>query len=154
LAAVCGDVTVWKPSLLTPLITIATNEIAERVAREMGHEDVFQYVIGTDAAVGEAMIADRRYPLVSATGSCRMGRRVASVVGQRLGRTLLELGGNNAVIIEADADLDLALKSTVFGSVGTCGQRCTTSRRLYLHESIADGFVERLARAYETVRIG
>lgn len=154
LAAVCGDVTVWKPSLLTPLITIATNDIAERVAREMGHEDVFQYVIGTDAAVGEAMIADRRYPLVSATGSCRMGRRVASVVGQRLGKTLLELGGNNAVIIEADADLDLALKSTVFGSVGTCGQRCTTSRRLYLHESIADGFVARLAKAYETVRIG
>lgn len=154
LAAVCGDVCVWKPSLLTPLITIATNDIAERVAREMGHADVFQYVIGTDAAVGEAMIADRRYPLISATGSCRMGRRVASVVGQRLGRTLLELGGNNAVIIEADADLDLALKSTVFGSVGTCGQRCTTSRRLYLHESIADGFVARLAKAYETIRIG
>lgn len=154
LAAVCGDVCVWKPSLLTPLITIATNDIAERVAREMGHEDVFQYVIGTDAAVGEAMIADRRYPMISATGSCRMGRRVASVVGQRLGKCLLELGGNNAVIIEPDADLDLALKSTVFGSVGTCGQRCTTSRRLYLHESIADEFVTRLARAYETIRIG
>lgn len=154
LAAVCGDTIVWKPSLLTPLITIATCEIAESVARAMGHEDVFQYVIGTDAEVGEAMIADKRYPLISATGSCRMGRRVASVVGQRLGKCLLELGGNNAVIIEPDADLDLALKSTVFGSVGTCGQRCTTTRRLIIHESIADDFVARLAKAYETVRIG
>lgn len=154
LGAVCGDVCVWKPSLLTPLITIATSEIAQSVASEMGHGDIFQYVIGTDAVVGETMIADRRYRLISATGSCRMGRRVASVVGQRLGRCLLELGGNNAVIIEPDADLDLALKSTVFGSVGTCGQRCTTSRRLIIHESIADGFVARLAKAYETVRIG
>lgn len=154
LAAVCGDVCVWKPSLLTPLITLATNEIAARVAAEMGHEDVFQCVIGTDDAVGENMIADRRYPLISATGSCRMGRRVGSVVAGRLGRTLLELGGNNAVIIEPDADLDLALKSTVFGSVGTCGQRCTTSRRLIVHESVADEFVTRLARAYETIRIG
>ena len=154
LAAVCGDVCVWKPSLLTPLITLATNGIAQRIASEMGHEDVFQVVIGTDDAVGERMIADRRYPLISATGSCRMGRRVGSVVAQRLGRCLLELGGNNAVIIEPDADLDLALKSTVFGSVGTCGQRCTTSRRLYLHESIADEFVARLASAYQTIRIG
>jgi aldehyde dehydrogenase (NAD+) len=154
LAAVCGDVCVWKPSLLTPLITIATSEIAARVAAEMGHEDVFQYVIGTDAAVGETMIADRRYPLISATGSCRMGRHVGSVVAGRLGKCLLELGGNNAVIIAPDADLDLALKSTVFGSVGTCGQRCTTSRRLIIHESIADGFVSRLAKAYETIRIG
>ncbi|RMH28007.1 MAG: aldehyde dehydrogenase family protein [Planctomycetota bacterium] len=154
LAAVCGDVCVWKPSLLTPLITLATNEIAQRIASEMGHEDIFQVVIGTDDVVGERMIADRRYPLISATGSCRMGRRVGSVVAQRLGRCLLELGGNNAVIVEPDADLDLALKSTVFGAVGTCGQRCTTSRRLYLHESIADEFVTRLASAYQTIRIG
>jgi aldehyde dehydrogenase (NAD+) len=154
LGAVCGDVCVWKPSLLTPLITIATSEIAQRVATEMGHADVFQYVIGTDAAVGETMVADRRYPLISATGSCAMGRRVGSVVAGRLGKCLLELGGNNAVIIEPDADLNLALKSTVFGSVGTCGQRCTTSRRLIIHESIADDFVARLAKAYETIRIG
>ena len=154
LAAVCGDVSVWKPSLLTPLITIATNDIAQRVASDMGHEDIFQYVIGTDQEVGERMIADKRYPLISATGSCRMGRRVGAVVAERLGRCLLELGGNNAVIIEPDADLDLALKSTVFGSIGTCGQRCTTSRRLYLHESIADDFTAKLAKAYETVRIG
>lgn len=154
LGAVCGDVCVWKPSLLTPLTAIATNDIAQRVASEMGHEDIFQLVIGTDAEVGERMVADRRYPLISATGSCRMGRRVGAVVAERLGRTLLELGGNNAVIIHHDADLDLALKSTVFGSVGTCGQRCTTTRRLLLHESIADAFVQRLAKAYETVRIG
>lgn len=154
LAAVCGDVSVWKPSLLTPLITLATNDIAQRVASEMGHEDIFQVVIGTDDVIGERMIADRRYPLISATGSCRMGRRVGSVVAERLGKCLLELGGNNAVIIEPDADLDLALKSTVFGSIGTCGQRCTTSRRLYLHESIADDFTAKLASAYETVRIG
>src|SRR5690606_18076528 len=99
-------------------------------------------------------IRDRRYPLISATGSCNMGRHVGSVVAGRLGRTLLELGGNNAVIIEPDANLDLALKSTVFGSVGTCGQRCTTSRRLIIHESIADDFCQKLVRAYETVRIG
>lgn len=154
LAAVCGDTTVWKPSLLTPLTAIATNMIAEKVASEMGFEDIFQLVIGTDDVVGETMIADRRYPLISATGSCRMGRRVGSVVAGRLGKCLLELGGNNAVIIEPDADLDLALKSTVFGAVGTAGQRCTTTRRLIIHESIADAFVDKLVKAYETVNIG
>ncbi|MEZ6242187.1 MAG: aldehyde dehydrogenase family protein [Phycisphaerales bacterium] len=154
LAAVCGDVSVWKPSLITPLTAIATNSIAQRVASEMGYDDVFQLVIGADDVVGERMIADRRLPLISATGSCRMGRRVGSVVAGRLGRCLLELGGNNAVIIEADADLDLALKSTVFGSVGTCGQRCTTSRRLIIHESIADAFCEKLVKAYATIRVG
>ncbi len=154
LATIAGDTCVWKPSLLTPLIAIATNDIAQRVATEMGHEHLFQLLIGTDGIVGESLIADRRYPLISATGSCRMGRRVGSVVAGRLGRSLLELGGNNAVIIEPDANMDLALKSTVFGSVGTAGQRCTTSRRLILHESIADDFCARLVRAYETVRIG
>jgi len=154
LASVCGDVCVWKPSLLAPLMGIATNTIAQRVASDMGHEDVYQLLIGTDDIVGESLISDRRYPLISATGSCRMGRRVGSVVAGRLGKCLLELGGNNGVIIEPDADMDLALKSTVFGSVGTAGQRCTTSRRLIIHESVADAFVEKLVRAYETVRIG
>lgn len=154
LAAVAGDTCVWKPSLYAPLIAIATNDIAQKVASEMGHEHIFQLLIGTDAVVGESMIADRRYPLISATGSCRMGRHVGSVVAARLGRSLLELGGNNAVIIEPDANLDLALKSTVFGSVGTAGQRCTTSRRLIIHESIADDFCDKLVRAYQTVRIG
>lgn len=154
LAAVCGDTCVWKPSLIAPLTCIATNEIAQRVASEMGHEDIFQYVIGADDVVGESMINDRRYPLISATGSCRMGRHVGAAVASRLGKCLLELGGNNAVIITPDANLDLALKSTVFGSVGTCGQRCTTTRRLIIHESIADDFCAKLVKAYETVKIG
>jgi len=154
LAAIGGDTVVWKPSLLAPLTAIATNDIAQKVASEMGHEDLFQLVIGTDSVVGESMIADKRYPLISATGSCRMGRHVGSVVAGRLGKCLLELGGNNAVIIEKDANLDLALKSTVFGSVGTCGQRCTSTRRMIIHEDIADGFVDKLVKAYETVRLG
>ncbi len=151
LAAVCGDTVLWKPSLLTPLTAIATNRIASRVAEEMGHRDLFRLVIGTDARVGEAMIADRRLPLISATGSCRMGRRVGQVVAGRLGKCLLELGGNNAIIVEPDANLELALRSIVFGAVGTCGQRCTSTRRLIIHESIADGFVERLGGAYRSI---
>jgi aldehyde dehydrogenase (NAD+) len=154
LGAVAGDTIVWKPSLLAPLTAIATNELAKRVAERMGHPGVFELVIGTDAEVGERMIADRRLPLISATGSCRMGRHVGAAVAGRLGRTLLELGGNNATIVEPDADLDLALKGVVFGAVGTCGQRCTSTRRLIVHESIADAFCEKLVKAYETVRIG
>ncbi|MBL4698381.1 MAG: aldehyde dehydrogenase family protein, partial [Phycisphaerales bacterium] len=154
LAAIAGDTCVWKPSLIAPITAIATNDIAQKIASEMGYEDLFQLVIGTDAIVGESMIADRRYPLISATGSCDMGRHVGSVVAGRLGKSLLELGGNNAVIIEADANLDLALQSTVFGSVGTCGQRCTSTRRLIIHESIADSFCAKLVTAYESVRIG
>lgn len=154
LGAVCGDTMVWKPSLITPLTAIATNDIAQRVASELGHDGIFELVIGTDQEVGERMIADRRFPLISATGSCGMGRHVGQVVAGRLGKCLLELGGNNAVIVEPDSDLDMAVKSTVFGSVGTCGQRCTTSRRLFLHESIADGFCDKLVSAYKTIRIG
>lgn len=154
LAAVCGDVTIWKPSLLAPLTAIATNAIAERVATAMGHPGIFRLIIGADDVVGHRLVADRRIPLISATGSCRMGREVGKVVAGRLGRALLELGGNNGVIVTESADLDLALKYTVFGAVGTAGQRCTTTRRLILHESIADRFVERLAAAYRTIRIG
>jgi aldehyde dehydrogenase (NAD+) len=119
LAAVCGDVVVWKPSLLAPLTALATNRICDGVARSMGHEGVFSLVIGADDVIGERLIADRRLPLISATGSCRMGRRVGEVVASRLGRCLLELGGNNACIVEPDADLDIALKNVVFGAVGT-----------------------------------
>lgn len=154
LAAVCGDTVVWKPSLLAPLTAIATNEIAERVAARMGHPGVFSLVIGTDLAVGERMVADRRLPLISATGSCRMGRRVGQVVAERLGRCLLELGGNNALIVTPSADLDLAMKAVVFGAVGTAGQRCTTTRRLIVHRSIAKGFTDKLVAAYKTIRIG
>jgi aldehyde dehydrogenase (NAD+) len=154
LAAICGDVTIWKPSLLTPLISIATQRIAERVAARLGHPGVFRMVMGTDPQVGERLVADRRVPLISATGSCRMGRIVGEAVARRLGRSLLELGGNNAVIVHKDADLDLALRSVVFAAVGTAGQRCTTTRRLILHREIADAFLQRLVSAYRTIRIG
>jgi len=129
LAAVCGDSVLWKPSLLAPLTAIATNAIANRVAEKLGHPGVFGLVIGQDDVVGEKLIADKRFPLISATGSTKMGRDVNQVVAGRLGKCLLELGGNNALIVESDANLDLALKSVVFGSVGTSGQRCTTTRR-------------------------
>lgn len=154
IGAVCGDVIVWKPSLLAPLTAIATNAIAERVAEAMGHPGVFRLVIGTDDVIGERLIADRRLPLISATGSCRMGRHVGQAVAARLGRSLLELGGNNATIVTASADQDLALKALVFGAVGTAGQRCTTTRRLIVHESIAEGFIARIVAAYRTIRIG
>ncbi|MEM9167900.1 MAG: aldehyde dehydrogenase family protein [Planctomycetota bacterium] len=154
LAAVCGDVVLWKPSLLAPLTALATNMIADRVASSMGHEGVFRVVVGTDDEIGERMIADKRFPLISATGSCAMGRHVGQVVAGRLGRCLLELGGNNAVIVEPDADLDLATKSIVFGAVGTAGQRCTTTRRVIAHESVVGELSERMVRAYGTITIG
>ena len=154
LGAVCGDSLIWKPSLLAPLTALATNVIAERVARSMGHTGVFNLVIGTDDVIGERLIHDGRVPLISATGSCRMGRHVGAVVARRLGRTLLELGGNNAIIVEPDADLDLAFEGTFFGAVGTAGQRCTTTRRLIVHESIVDALTDRLVRAYRGVKIG
>lgn len=161
-AATCGDACLWKPSLLTPLVAVATNEIARRVMREqtlwrpegIDPADVFSLIIGTDDEVGEPMIQDRRLPLISATGSCRMGRRVAQVVGSRLGRTLLELGGNNAIIVMPDADLELVTRAVLFGAVGTAGQRCTTTRRLLVHESIVDALIARLASAYKTIPIG
>lgn len=154
LGAVCGDVMIWKPSLMAPLTAIATNGIAERVATEMGHPGIFRLVIGTDQLVGERLIADRRLPLISATGSCRMGRYVGATVAKRLGRCLLELGGNNAIIVEPDADLDLAAGGIFFGAVGTAGQRCTTTRRLIAHESIVDDLTDRLVKAYGNVRLG
>ena len=154
LAAVCGDGVVWKPSLKAPLVAIATHRICEEVLAKHGYSGLFGLIIGRDAEVGERMIRDARFPLVSATGSTRMGRHVGSVVAERFGRTLLELGGNNAIIVTADADLGLALRGIAFGAVGTAGQRCTTTRRVYLHESIAAAFTERLVKAYGQVRIG
>lgn len=154
IAAVCGDTVLWKPSLMAPLQAIATNAIADRVATEMGHPDVFQLIIGTDDEIGERLIADKRLPLISATGSCRMGRHVSSVVASRLGRCLLELGGNNAAIVEPDADLDLALKNIVFGAIGTAGQRCTSTRRVLAHASVIDELQERMVRAYGSIQIG
>jgi aldehyde dehydrogenase (NAD+) len=153
-AAVCGDTVLWKPSLLTPLISIATHEIAAGVARDMGHPDLFTLVMGSDAEVGERMIASRDLPLISATGSCAMGRRVGAVVAGRLGRCLLELGGNNACIVLDDADLDLATRAIVFGAVGTAGQRCTTTRRLLAQSGVVEELTARLVKAYESTPIG
>lgn len=154
LAAVCGDVVVWKPSLRAPLTALATNRLAEQAAAAMGYGGLFHLVVGDDVTIGERLAADRRLPLVSATGSCRMGRRVGEVVARRLGRTLLELGGNNAVIVEPDADLDLATRAIVFGAVGTAGQRCTTTRRLIAHEGVVGELTDRLVRAYRSIRLG
>ncbi len=153
-AAVCGDTMIWKPSLKAPLTAIATHRIADEVFQRHGFPGVLNLVIGEDATVGETMIRDRRLPLISATGSVRMGRHVGQVVASRLGRSLLELGGNNAIIVEPDADLDLALRGILFGAVGTAGQRCTTTRRVFLHERIAEEFTRRLVAAYGQVRIG
>lgn len=154
LALVCGDTMVWKPSLKTPLTAIATHAVCDAVLQKHGWGGVMGLVIGDDAEVGHALVEDRRIPLVSATGSCRMGRAVGAVVAQRLGRSLLELGGNNALLVHSDADLDIALRAVVFGAVGTSGQRCTSTRRLFLHESIAEAFTARLVKAYGSIKIG
>src|SRR5262245_11735990 len=153
LALVCGDACLWKPSLKTPLCAIAMTKIAAEV---LGAEwaALVSLVIGPDDAVGGALLDDPRVPLVSATGSTRMGRVVGPRVAQRFGRSLLELGGNNAITVLADADLDLAVRGIVFGAVGTAGQRCTTTRRLYVQRSIVDQLTERLQRAYAQCRIG
>jgi len=154
IAAACGDTVVWKPSSETPLTAIAVQHICNKVLARHGWEGVFTLVIGRGATVGEKLLADRRVPLISATGSCQMGYRVAEVVGKRVGRTILELGGNNGVIIEPDANLDLALRAVLFGAIGTAGQRCTTIRRLFLQRSIAPMMIDRLKAAYSQVRIG
>jgi len=155
LAAVCGDTTIWKPSEKTPLTGIACIKIAERVCRAGGVDPaIFSLVIGDGPSVGELMTGDPRIPLISATGSTRMGRRVGEVVAQRFGRALLELGGNNAIIVAPSADLKLALSGILFGAVGTAGQRCTSTRRLIVHESIKAKLVKALVAGYGQVKIG
>ncbi len=155
LAAVCGDAVLWKPSSQTPLTAIACTKIAERVCRETGVDPaIFSLTIGRGSTVGEKLLHDKRIPLVSATGSCRMGYRVGEVVGKRLGRTILELGGNNAIIVSSEADIGMALRAILFGAVGTAGQRCTSTRRIIVHESVRDDLVGRLLAAYEQVAIG
>jgi len=155
LAWVCGDVVVWKPSEKAPLTAIACQRIAHEVFSRNGFpEGVSNLVIGPGREVGERMAADRRIPLVSATGSVRMGRRVGQVVAERLGRSLLELGGNNAVIVTANADLDLALRAIAFGALGTAGQRCTTTRRVIAHEKVYDDLKRRLVKAYAGATVG
>jgi len=154
IAMVCGDTVVWKPSLKTPMCAVAVQKICDRVLERNGWTGVLNLVIGTDEVIGERLIRDRRIPLISATGSTRMGRHVAQVVAERLGRSLLELGGNNGLIVMDDADPDLVVRAVLFGAVGTAGQRCTSIRRLFLQKGIAKAVTERLTAAYGQVRIG
>jgi len=154
LAWICGDVCIWKPSEKTPLTAIACQNIAQEVfAKNDVPEGVSCLIIG-DAEIGKLMANDTRVPLVSATGSTRMGKSVSAAVGGRLGKSLLELGGNNAIIVTPNADLDMTIIGSVFGAVGTCGQRCTSTRRLIIHDSIYDQVKEKLASAYTQLTIG
>ncbi len=155
LAMVCGDAVVWKPSEKTPLTALACARLFADACAEFGEapDGLLEIVIGAREA-GEALVDDRRVALVSATGSCRMGAEVAPRVARRLGRTLLELGGNNAMIIAPTADLDIAVRAILFAAVGTAGQRCTTLRRLIVHEDVYDSLIERLKTAYRDVPVG
>ena len=154
IAAVCGDSTLWKPSEHATLCSIAVTKIAQRVLEANGAPPIWTLAVGDRHIVGQPLSADPRFPLISATGSVAMGRSIGKVVADRLGRSLLELGGNNGIIVTADADLDLALRAVLFASVGTAGQRCTTTRRLFLHKSIAADMKQRLVKAFGSVRIG
>ncbi|MDQ2868126.1 MAG: aldehyde dehydrogenase family protein [Verrucomicrobiota bacterium] len=155
LAAVCGDATIWKPSEKTPLTAIAVIKIAERVCRQTGADPaIFSLVVGNGPAIGKKLAADKRIPLVSATGSTRMGFDVGQTVHARLGKSILELGGNNALLVSAAADIDMAARAIFFGAVGTAGQRCTSTRRVIVHESVERRLREKLLAAYKSMRIG
>lgn len=154
IATVCGDTVIWKGSEKTPLCGVAVQKIIAKVLKKNDlPEGIFNLITG-GREVGEWMAEDERIPLISATGSIRMGKEVAKTVGARLGKTILELGGNNAIIISEDADLEMAIRATVFGSVGTCGQRCTSTRRLIVHESVFDEVKKRLVDLYKGINIG
>ncbi|HTU24393.1 MAG TPA: aldehyde dehydrogenase family protein [Pirellulales bacterium] len=156
IALVCGDTVVWKPSEKTPLSAMACQALVARVASQSGIAPpaVCSLVVGTGAALGQALAADPGVPLVSATGSVPMGRAVAQTVAARLGRSLLELGGNNAIVVTPSADVELATRGIVFAAAGTCGQRCTTARRLVVHDSVHDQWVDRLAAVYDRLPVG
>jgi len=153
-AAVCGDSIIWKPSSQTPLTAIAMTRICAEVMDGSGYEGVFNLVIGPGREIGDRLINDRRIPLISATGSCGMGEKVGTAVAKRLGRSLLELGGNNAVVVLDDADLDMVTRAVLFGAVGTAGQRCTTIRRMIVQRGVKDAAVQRLTDAYRQIPIG
>jgi len=155
LAAVCGDSTLWKPASKTPLTAIAVTKIAGQVCEANDIDPaIFSLVVGKGSTVGDRLLHDRRIPLVSATGSCEVGRRVAEVVGGRLANTILELGGNNAIVVTPSANMDLVLPAILFGAVGTAGQRCTSTRRIIVHASMKEELLRRLIPAYESIRIG
>ena len=154
IAAICGNTTIWKPSSSTPLCAIAVQNICNKVMEENGYSGIFSVIIGKGSIVGEEMIKDPRLPLISFTGSTSMGRHVNKTVSERFGKTILELGGNNAIVIDESAEMELAIPAVVFGAVGTAGQRCSSTRRLIIHESIYDSFLEKLINAYKQVKIG
>jgi aldehyde dehydrogenase (NAD+) len=156
IAAVCGDTVVWKPSSKTPLVAIAIHRLMNEVLEAEGWEGVFGLVVGRGSTIGDTLVEDPRLPLISATGSCRVGRRVGTKVAERFGRSILELGGNNAIIVLDDADLELAVRGIAFGAVGTAGQRCTTTRRVLAQRGIASRLADALVKAYASLseRIG
>lgn len=154
IALVCGDVLIWKPSEKVPLCGVACQNLLREVLRQNDVPEGVSNLINGNAAVGEYMTTDERIPLISATGSTRMGKIVGGTVAERLGKSILELGGNNAIIVTPDADLNLVLTGALFGAVGTCGQRCTTTRRLIIHEDIYEEVKQKLAKAYGQLRIG
>ncbi len=155
LAAVCGDVNLWKPSSKVPLSAIAVQNIIAKVVKENNlPEGIFSLIIGKGSTIGERLLNDKRIPLISVTGSTRVGRHAGEVIQKRFGRSILELGGNNGIIITPDSDLKIAIPAVVFGAVGTCGQRCTSTRRLIIHESIYDKVKESLLKAYKSLKIG
>ncbi len=153
LAAVCGDVIVWKPSSKTPLCAIATQKIIEGVLKRNNlPEGIFNLVVAKSSVLGDNFVADKRIPLFSITGSTRVGKRAGEIIGKRLGKSILELGGNNSVIVSQHADLSMAIASTVFGAVGTCGQRCTSTRRIIVHKKVYNEVKYNLINAYEQIR--
>tara|TARA_Y100000590_G_scaffold314396_1_gene355443 strand:+ start:898 stop:2421 length:1524 start_codon:yes stop_codon:yes gene_type:complete len=154
IAAICGNVTIWKPSSKTPLCAIAVQNICNDVLIRNGYNGIFNLIIGRGSTIGEKFIHDARVPMISATGSTRMGKRIGQVVGSRLGKTILELGGNNAIIVDETADMDMVVPAILFGAVGTAGQRCTSTRRIIVQENIADSLIEKLKNAYSQIQIG
>lgn len=154
LAMICGDATVWKPSWKTPLTAIAMTKVCAKVLEPAGFGAIISMIVGSDMEIGERMTGDKRLPLISATGSCRMGRIVGEKVAARFGKSLLELGGNNAVIVLEDADLEMAARAIAFGAVGTAGQRCTSTRRVLVQKGVKDVLVKRLLELYSAVNIG
>ena len=154
IAAICGNTTIWKPSSSTTLCAIAVQNICNEVLALNDVPNIFSLVIGSGSTIGETMINDKNVPLISFTGSTRMGRHVSKVVGERFGKSILELGGNNCIIVDESADMDLVVPAIVFGAVGTAGQRCTSTRRVIVHHSIYEVLKKRLISAYKQVNIG
>ncbi|OUW60248.1 MAG: aldehyde dehydrogenase family protein [bacterium TMED198] len=154
IAAVCGDISIWKPSSKVPLCSIAVQNICNNVLSKNGYKAIFNLIVGRGSIIGEKLINDKRVPLISATGSTKLGKRVGRVVGERLGKTILELGGNNAIIVDDTADLKIAVPAIVFGAVGTAGQRCTSTRRILVDKKISNELVAKLMNAYKQVKIG